>query len=355
MKALRNSTIAGALAGALLVLSAPLSLAQDITIRYASPNPESDPTQEAVSWFANQVTERTSGRVKFEMFLGASLVQDQDVLAAVGEGLVDMAKIFTISYPGELPVLNIANLPFTNPSPYVMINTVHGLMEKFPEFDKEMEALNVHHLGVFATGGTGLISKKPINTVEDLKGLQMRTRGVQAMAFTAVGSIPVAVPWAEVYEALSKGVVDATTNYLVVVKSVRHNEVGDYYTAVGLGQAVQAEIVNRDFWASLPDDIKQIMTETMAEAEQRYAEIASQLAVSETEFFNNAPGAEHLAVSTFPAEERQKWIGMSPDFMADWAQQNAGKGDTQAIVAAFKALEEEYAAKGAALNLIDMW
>jgi len=355
MKLFNARACAGAFVGGVMGLMSSSLAAQDITIRYASPNPASDPTQQAVSWFVEEVTKRTGGRVEFEMFLGASLVQDQDVLTAVGEGLVDMAKIFTVSYPGELPLFNIANMPFTNPSPYVMIKTMHDMYSEYPAFDEEMKRLNVQVLGIFATGGTGLISKTPIETLEDLKGLKVRTRGVQAQAFTAIGANAVAVPWAEVYEALSKGVVDATTNYLVVVKSVRHNEVGEYYVAAGLGQAVQAEIVNRDFWAALPDDIKQIMVETMAEAEERYSVKASELAVSETEFFNNASGAERLTVTRLPSAERDKWIAASPDFMSGWAETNAAAGATPEMAKKFQDLQAKYNEEAVARNLLDMW
>jgi len=355
MKLFNARICKGAMAAVVMGLMSSSLAAQEIRIRYASPNPESDPTQQAVTWFANEVTERTGGRVTFEMFLGASLVQDQDVLTAVGEGLVDMAKIFTVSYPGELPLFNIGNMPFTNPSPYVMIRTMHDMYDMYPAFDEEMKRLNVKAVGIYATGGTGLISKSPIEKLEDLRGLKVRTRGVQAQAFTAIGANAVAVPWAEVYEALSKGVVDATTNYLVVVKSVRHNEVGSHYIAAGLGQAVQAEIVNRDFWDALPDDIKAIMVETMAEAEERYALKASELAVSETEFFNNASGAEHLTVTQLPAAERDRWIAASPDFIAQWAQENAAAGATPEMAAMFQELQAKYNEQAEAKNMLDMW
>lgn len=329
--------------------------AQDITVRYASPSAASDPTQEATIWFMDEVTKRTDGRVKFETFLGNSLVKDQDVINAIGDGVIEMGKIYTVSYPGQLPFWNMTNLPFTSPSPYVAINAITELMGMYPVFDEELVKLNVKALGVITTGGTGMVSRKPIRTVEDLKGLKVRARGVQAAAFDAAGAAPVSIPWNDVYEALSKGVVDGSTNYIVTTRPIRHNEVADYYIAAGLGQAVQLELVNRDFWNGLPDDIRKVMEETMAEAQQRYVERASELAVAERKALAEAAGTERMEYIALPMEEQQKWMAMSPDFFAEWAEANKGAADTAAIVASYKELEKKYTEKGKAAGLVDMW
>lgn len=342
-------------AAAVAALFAGPAAAQDYLIRYASPSAETDPTQAAIVWYADQVTERTAGRVKFEMFLGNSLVKDQDIVSAIGDGLIEMGKIFTVSYPGQMPVWNMTNLPFTSPSPYVAINVINDLRAKYPVFDEELAKLNVQALGVITTGGTGIVSSRPITTLEDLKGFKTRARGVQASAFTAAGATPISIPWNDVYEALSKGVVEGSTNYIVTVRPIRHNEVAGYFIAAGLGQAVQLELVNRDFWAALPDDIKTIMTDTMREAEQRFAEEASELALAEQKALGEDTGPGHMKYSSFPAEEQQKWIEASPDFMAEWAEENAALADTNAIVADYKALQEKYTAEGKERGLVDMW
>lgn len=342
------------IAGALALGGATAASAQEITIRYVSPNTESDPTQAATIWFMDEVTRKTEGRVEFDRYLGNSLVRDQDILDAIGDGTVEMGKVFTVSYPGQLPLWNMTNLPFTSPSPYVAINTIRDLTDEFPEFDAELERFNVAALGVITTGGTGIVSKKPINTIEDLRGFQVRARGVQAEAFTAAGASPVSIPWNDVYEALSRGVVDGSTNYVVTTRPIRHNEVSDYYIAAGLGQAVQIEMINRDFLDGLPEDVRTILVETMREAEDRYAEVVSELAVSEREALESDPNGrmEYFALSD---EEITKWIEMSPDFFGKWAEQNASFGDTEAIVDSYREREQYYTERGRELDLVDMW
>ena len=349
------ATTAASLGALVATASVDDASAQDYVIRYASPSAITDPTQEAVQWFMDEVEARTDGRVEFETFLGQALVQDQDIVDAVGDGLIEMGKIYTVSYPAQLPLWQIGNLPFTHPAPYVLMNTIHGLREQFPEMDQEMEAQGVKAFGVITTGGTELVSNRELTSLEDLEGLQVRARGVQALAFTAAGASPASIPWNDVYEALSRGVVDASTNYIMAVGPIRHNEVSDYFIRIGLGQALQVEIINDAFWNSLPEDLQEIMTETMREAEERFFREINAIAVNETDRLGNAEGADHLEFITFPEDERQRWIEESPDFFAEWAEENAARADTEAMVEAFRRLQEEFTEKGDELGYTEMW
>jgi TRAP-type C4-dicarboxylate transport system substrate-binding protein len=66
-----------------------------------------------------------------------------------------------------------------------------------------------------------------------------------------------AAPRRSAYGSARSGVVEASTNYIMAVGPIRHNEVTDYFIKMGLGQALQAEIINVDFWNSLPEDIQE--------------------------------------------------------------------------------------------------
>lgn len=325
-----------------------------ITIRYASPNPGSDPTQQAVVWFTEEVTKRSDGNIRFELHLGNSLVKDQDVLASVGDGVVDMGKIFTISYPGQMGLWNLANIPFTHPSPGVIQKAMHALEAKYPAFTEELTRLNVHSLGLISTGGTQIVSRKPLATFEDLKGLKVRARGVQAAAFVAAGAAPVSLPWGDVYEALSKGVVDATTNYMLSTRAVRHNEVAQYFISVDLGQALQMEIVNLDFWKSLPDETRELLTNVMREAEERYVAEGAKLAIKERETMESKEGGG-LTFSRMDPAEIEKWKQASPDFNELWAKQVRARADTKAIAADFVALQEQFAPEAESNQQVGMW
>ena len=69
--------------------------------------------------------------------------------------------------------------------------------------------------------GPGLLhSKKPVYKMEDLKGLKIRSYGFNARVAKMLGGVPVAMPQNSVYEALQKGVVDASLSPYEVLNSV---------------------------------------------------------------------------------------------------------------------------------------
>ena len=350
------------IAAAALTIGASISVSavqasgitKPITITYASPNPAGDPTQQAITWFMEEVTKRSGGKITFQAHLGNSLVKDQDLLSAVGDGVVDMGKIYTVSYPGQMPLWNLANIPFTHPSPGVIQQTMHALDKKYPAFSAELAKLNVKALGLIATGGTQIVSRIPIKSYDDLKGLKIRARGVQAAAFVAAGAAPVSIPWNDVYEALSKGVVDATTNYILSMRAVRHNEVAGYFISVDMGQAVQMEIVNLEFWKKLPEDARKMLTEVMIEAEARYVEVGAKAAVAERELMSKKENGG-IVFSRLSQAELDKWKAANPSFTDKWADENKGNADSKAVIADFVILQNQYGAEAEKNQLVGMW
>jgi len=77
------------------------------------------------------------------------------------------------------------------------------------------DALRKEHLGkgiVYWTEKifpTAMLSKKPVRTLAELKGLKVRSSGKIADVLKAAGASPVLVPGEEIYTALSTGVIDA--------------------------------------------------------------------------------------------------------------------------------------------------
>ena len=87
--------------------------------------------------------------------------------------------------------------------------TVAELLKTNAAFQKEYG--DVIPVWVGATDTSLMISTKKVNTVEDFKGLRIRTPGViQNDVCDALGIVPISMPYAEVYDAIQRGVVDGT-------------------------------------------------------------------------------------------------------------------------------------------------
>lgn len=122
-----------------------------------------------------------------------------------------------------------------------------------------------------------LHSTKPLVTVDDIKGLKVRTAGDDAEIFTRMGASTIFLPGGEVYEALQRGVIDAAQLSTIAVDySLGTHEVSKYTYLSPTRQPTDAGpiIVNGDSWAELPDGLKEVVSSVAeSEAMRYYAEL----------------------------------------------------------------------------------
>jgi TRAP-type transport system periplasmic protein len=214
MKISRRRLIAGAAAVAPLALFGSRALAQaPITLKISHQFPaasgnEGDFRDQLARRFADEVTKRTNGQVKFEVYPNSSLVKTFSQFGALRKGTLDMS-VLPLSYGGgEVPEVNLGLMPA------LVRSYEQGLRWKNEPIGRELEKI-VEDKGikiitwVWQAGGIASRSK-PIVNPEDVKGLKVRG-GSKEMDTTikAAGGAVTNVPSNEIYNAMSTGVLDA--------------------------------------------------------------------------------------------------------------------------------------------------
>ena len=109
-----------------------------------------------------------------------------------------------------------------------------------------------------------LQSTKPLQTVDDIKGLKIRTAGDDGELFARMGAAVVFLPGEEIYEALQRGVIDtAQLSTPAIDWTFAIQEVADYMYLSPVRQPTDPTwvLVNEKSWAALPDDLKQVVEE----------------------------------------------------------------------------------------------
>lgn len=137
-----------------------------------------------------------------------------------------------------------------------------GLYNKFPEVRAEYPGVRVLWLDTSPTCRIETV-KKPINTLEDLKGLKIRVTGVTAVETAkALGYTPVTMPMGDVYLALERGVLDGTAIPVEVLVSRKWAEVLKHVVGnTDLGHDAFAVVINIDTWKKLPLDVQKVINE----------------------------------------------------------------------------------------------
>jgi TRAP-type C4-dicarboxylate transport system substrate-binding protein len=126
---------------------------------------------------------------------------------------------------------------------------------------------DVQLLYVHAHGPGILASKKPVKSLTDLKSLKVRATGLSAKIVEALGGTPVAMSQPETYEALAKGVVEATLCPIETLKGWKQGETIQYVvdaSAIGYTTAMFV-VMNKDKWATLPANVQKVFNEVNEE------------------------------------------------------------------------------------------
>lgn len=268
----------------------------------------------AESW-AQEINKRTNGKVEITLYPGGTLTKAPQVYEGVVNGVSDIGMSCFAYTPGSFPLLEGLDLPLGYPTGIAATQIANDIIAKY----NPAEISNVHLLYVHAHGPGLLASKKKVAALEDLKGLKIRTTGLSTKIVENLGGAPVGMSQPETYEALAKGVVDATLCPIETLKGWKQGEVISYVTdstCIGYTTAMFV-VMNTKKWESLPADIQNIFTEVSKEWIVKHGQAWDQADQEGREFIKSlTPPREIIALS---AEEQAKWKKAVEPVLNDYA------------------------------------
>ena len=238
-----------------LAMAGPLSAAPiNLTYSIFFP-PTHGQCQAAMSW-AKEIEARTNGQVKIQIFPTGTLTKPQQCYDGVVNGISDIGMSVFAYTRGRFPVMEALDLPLGYPSGIVASRTANEYYQKYQP--KELDDVKVLYLHGH---GPGLLhTKKPVQSIEEMAGLKIRSTGLSARIVETLGGVPVAMPQNAAYEALQKGVVEGTFAPMETLKGWKQAEVIKYTTdskSVGYTTAMYV-VMNKEKWRKLPADVQQV-------------------------------------------------------------------------------------------------
>ncbi len=232
-----------------------------IHLNYANFPPEGTfPCVQMDRW-AKEVEKRTNGKVKVHTFPGGTLVSAKNMFDGVQSGIADIGN-FAMSYqPGRFLVSEAISLPVGFPSSKVASMALYDLIEKYNP--KEFDTVKI--IALFTSPPSSFMTKTPVRTLKDLKGMEVRVSGTLADAVQALGATPVAMPQSDTPEAIQKGVVKGIVSSIEVLKDFNFAAYCPYTTIVNIALTDFAVVMNKTKWNSLPPDVKKIFDDMRRE------------------------------------------------------------------------------------------
>ncbi|MER5173083.1 TRAP transporter substrate-binding protein [Thioclava kandeliae] len=224
-----HTTMIAALAASTLCTGG--AMACETTLRSADTHPDGYPTVEAVKYMGKQLEEKTGGRLCVEVFPSSQLGEEKDSIEQTQFGVIDMVRSSLGPFNNMIPETRVVSLPYIFRSEEHMHHVVDG------PIGKEIAAAFVPNdlvvLAYYDGGARSFYnSKRPVMSIEDLKGLKFRV--MQSDVFVdmmdALGANATPMPYGEVYSSIQTGVIDGAENNFPSYDSSGHAEVAKYYT-----------------------------------------------------------------------------------------------------------------------------
>ena len=285
----------------------------------------------AVEW-AEAVKARTGGQVQITVFPGGSLTKADQCYQGVVDGVSDIGMSAFAYTRGRFPLLEGLDLPMGYPDGVSATRIANTLAAKFnPAEIQDTKLLYVH-----AHGPGVLATKKPVASLADLKGLKVRATGFCAKVVESLGGSPVSMPQGETYEALQKGVVDATFCPVETLKGWKQGEVIHCLTdsrCIGYTTAFFVAM-NKGVWEKLPAEAQKAIEAVNAEWVAKHGQAWNDADAEGLEFVK---GLKREVVELAPAEQAL-WAEKVAPLLQDYAARAAQKSlPGEAFLAEMKA------------------
>ncbi len=213
------------------VMMTGAATACETTLRSSDTHPDGYPTVEAVKAMGKLLEERTGGKLCIEVFHSAQLGQEKDTIEQTKFGVIDMNRVSMGPFNNLVEETKVVSLPYI----FRSVDHMHKVMDG-PIGEEILTAFEPHgYVGLaFYDGGSRSFynAKKPIETIDDLKGMKVRV--MQSDIFvdmmSALGANATPMPYGEVYSSIQTGVIDGAENNWPSYESSGHFEVAGYYT-----------------------------------------------------------------------------------------------------------------------------
>jgi tripartite ATP-independent transporter DctP family solute receptor len=225
------------------------------------------PTVRALEYMGRLIEQRTDGRHRVRVFHSRQLGEEKETIEQTRAGAIDINRTNVGPLGSLVPVANTLALPFL----FRSIEHLHAVLDGpvGEEILASFEKYGFIGLTFYDSGARSVYnSKRPINSIADLKGLRIRIQQSELMAemIRALGAQPVELPYGQVETGLATGLVDGAENNWPSFVTTGHYKYARNYTLTEHTMSPEVLIMSLRAWQSLTDADKAIFREAARES-----------------------------------------------------------------------------------------
>ena len=225
----------------------------------------------AMTEFANMVEERTNGRIQVQIFPNGQLGSENENMEQLMSGVISMTKV---SAPG-LATYNEAYHTFGLPYIFDSTEDFYHVMDsdQMRDFFLSSGDDGFVTLTYYTSGARSFYTKnKAIRKPEDLKGLKIRVQDMKSQTdmMKALGGIPVAMSYGDVYTSLQTGIIDGTENNETALTTGKHGEICKVYSTDQHAMIPDVMVMSEKVWKNISPEDQQIILEAARESTEQH-------------------------------------------------------------------------------------
>lgn len=259
--------------------------------------------------FAEQVGQRSQGRLQVTVYPDQKLGSDEQMLEQARAGQLELLLTPTAKLSSAIPAMQYADLPFY----FADRDELHAMLDGEPGrmLLAKLGAIDLVGLTFWENGFKQFTANTPIRTPQDFARLRIRTMKSPLIAaqFASLGALPIPIDFHATRQALAEGAVDGQENPLVAIVGMRFHEVQKHLTLSNHAWLGYVFSASRRAFATLAPDERQLLQDTARELTQWERQ---ETARRETEFIAQVRAAG-VQVHELSAAERERFmVALSP-------------------------------------------
>ena len=313
-----GAALAASLAGLCLAQPLPTATSWKLATGYRA---ESFHTQN-IAQFAREVGQASGGQLTIEVFPNSTLAKLADISRAVRDGKAQAGETIMTSMVKDIPMAGADSVPFVV-STYSDAQRLWKLQR--PGIEKHFAERGLKLLYAVPWPPQGLHSSKPIRSLADFKGTQMRTYNATTLRIAELlGAKPVDVPMVDVGKALAEGRMDnMITSALTGVENKVWGQI-KYYYEINAWFPKNVVFVSSKAFDVLKPDTRAAVLKAAGDAETRGWSVSQALASGATEELR----ANGVKIERIPPDVDAEIKRMGEKFSREWVRSVGNEANT---------------------------
>ena len=279
MKNARATAVLGSIALLALATVSP-ARSQQFTLKIAEgPGPlENNYGHVPLAEFVKEVDVKSGGRIKAVIHWNFALGKNEAIMNCLKTGQVEAILTSEGHVAPHYPDVQVLGVPYLFANRKVAYEILDGPFGT--KMAKDItEKTGIRVMGWGENGGyRHYSSNKPMKSVDDLKGLKIRTmtNPIHMQIVRSLGASPTPIAWADLYSSLQTGVVDGQENALATFRIPKLEEVQKHIILDGHVYSVLGWYISEKFYQSLPPDLQKVVTDASNNLIKRNRQISTE-------------------------------------------------------------------------------